>query len=357
METKHQILIADDHHINREFLKILCQSKGFEVIEARNGREAVELASLKKPSLILMDVMMPELNGFQATEKLKQQEQTKHIPIIIVTSLDNREERLNAIEKGANDFLTKPVDFKELELRIRNNLQVKQYQELLEKYNSSLEQQVEHKTIQLRQAFKNVDLAYQDAINRLSLAAEFRDPETGAHIQRVSYYVKIIAQKLGMDQLFLENIFHAAPMHDIGKVGIPDNVLLKKGALTEEEWQTMKSHTLIGEKILRGSESEILRLAAEIALTHHERWDGSGYPNGIKGDDIPIAGRIMAIADVYDALRSKRPYKPAIDHNTAFEIITVGDRRTHPNHFAPDVLQVFKEQSHLLNEIYESYQD
>ncbi len=357
MNRKYKVLIVDDLDSNRELLKILCESRGMEAVEAENGKEAIELALKEKPALILMDVMMPVMNGYDATEILKSQPETKHIPIIMITSLDEREQRIKGIEKGANDFLGKPIDIKELQLRIHNNLQFIKYKELLENYNENLKKEVEEKTKEAKQAFENVDSAYKEAIQRLSLAAEFKDPETGAHIQRVSFYARVISEKLGMDKEFTENIYHAAPMHDIGKVGIPDRVLLKEGPLNAEEWKIMQEHTLIGEKILRNSSSAILKLAAEIALTHHEKWNGSGYPYALKGEDIPISGRIMALADVYDALRSKRAYKTELTHAQVYEIMTKGNERTHREHFAPDVHDIFSRYAHILEEIFETHQD
>ena len=350
MNNTNKILIVDDDISNRELIKILCEAKGYQVFEAENGKQAIELTLQENPSLLIMDVNMPILGGYEATERLKNNEQTRHIPIILVTGMAEREEMLKGISKGANDFLSKPVDAQELELRIRNNLQIKEYHDLLENYNHSLEQDVQNKT-------KELQKAYQEAVQLLSLTAELKDPETGSHIQRVSFYAKIIGEKLGEGAAFCKNLYHAAPMHDIGKVGIPDKILLKQGPLTTDEWEIMKSHTIIGKKILARSASLILKLATEIALTHHEKWDGTGYPNALKGDQIPLSGRVMAIADVYDALRSKRPYKPEISHEKAVEIITEGDHRTRPEHFDPNVLRVFEKNHELFDQIFEKFKE
>jgi putative two-component system response regulator len=358
------ILIADDEARNIKLLTALCKKMKYRTISAGSGNEAIEKAIQHQPDVILMDIMMPEMNGFEATDELKQNKFTKHVPIIIVSALDSRDDRLMGISKGADDFLTKPIDPEEMILKLKNNLKIKQYHDLLEDHNKSLEQHVKERTWTLKKAFleldktyKNIKVSYRETIYRLTLAAEFKDEDTGEHIKRVSFYTKILAQEMGLDSEFVENIFHSSPMHDIGKVGIPDSTLFKPGPHTTYEWEIMKKHTEIGAKILGGSESPFLKMAEEIALTHHERWDGTGYPHGLKGDDIALSGRIMNIADQYDALRSKRPYKPAFDHYKATKIITSGDDRTMPGHFDPQVLNAFKKLADDFNTIYEENQN
>lgn len=208
-----------------------------------------------------------------------------------------------------------------------------------------------------KQNEKRLRLAFVESIDTLVRAAEYRDDETGAHVKRICYYTKILAETLGMDDHFCDEIFHASAMHDIGKIGIPDHILLKPHSFTPDEWELMKTHTIIGSKILADHSSPYLRLGQQIALSHHERWDGSGYPNGLKGEAIPLAARIMQLADVYDALRSERPYKKALDHKKAFEIITKGDGRTDPSHFDPKVLEAFKNCADTLNRIFEDHRE
>ncbi len=359
-----KILIVDDEDVNVRLLSGLCESLGYETISAGNGKEAVNKAIEYMPDLILMDVMMPEMDGFKATEVLKSDERARHIPIIIVTALDSRQDRLTGISKGANDFLTKPIDSEELSLRLMNNLKIKEYHDFLKNYSVILEGQVAEKTRELKDAFKELESAhgrlkssYAETIHRLALVAEYKDDETATHIRRTSFYTKVISERLGMNSEFITNIIHASPMHDIGKVGVPDGILFKPGPLDTHEWEIMKTHTTIGARILGGSISPFLRMGQEIALSHHERWDGSGYPNGLKGEKIPLPGRIMNICDQYDALRSKRPYKPPRSHKEAVETIINGDGRTKPEHFDPAVFEAFKKSTNEFNDIFHAHQE
>ncbi len=349
-EDKAKILVVDDEFQNRKLLRLFCERWGYRIVEAENGEEAIEVAKRERPDIILMDVMMPKMDGFTTTKAIKADPDTEFIPVIMVTALDAREDRLRGIEAGADDFLTKPIDMDELKLRLRNTLKIKRYNDLLKRYSRELEIEVEKKTQELKES-------YIDSLYRLSKAAEYKDPETGNHIRRIAHYSREIALSLGMDKEFVERIFYASPMHDIGKVGIPEKVLLKEGPLTSEEWEVMKEHTLIGARILEGSKAPVIQMAKDIALCHHERWDGTGYPSGLKGEDIPLPARIVSLADVYDALRSKRPYKPPLSHEEAYRIITQGDRRLKPEHFDPEILKLFKEIHLKLRDIYEELRD
>jgi putative two-component system response regulator len=358
------VLIADDDANVRSILKMICESLDCRTLEAADGEEVVGLARGEQPDLILMDGVMPGVDGFQATQQLKSDKETEQIPVIIVTGLQSRDDRIRGISLGANDFLTKPFDREEITLRIRNNLKIKEYNDLLQGWNKTLERQVASRTRdlketldQLSQANEQIRRAQLDTILRLTISSEFRDDDTGAHIRRIGHYAQEIAGALGMGATYGQTIFHASIMHDIGKVSIPDSILLKEGRLTEEEWEIMKNHTVAGALILRGAPSEYLRMGEEIAMSHHERWDGTGYPEGLAREGIPLSGRITNIVDVYDALRSRRPYKPAFDHGKAIEIIREGDERINPHHFCPEVYQAFLGSAEKLREIYEEYTD
>ena len=344
------ILVVDDSAENLHVLTGLLQSD-YRVLAATTGERCLVLArSQPQPDLILLDIMMPGMSGFDVAGRLKADARTKTIPIIMVTALDDRDSRLHALHAGAEEFLNKPVDRAELWIRVRNMLRLKEYQNFLADHNRLLEEQVAARTRELCDAYK-------DTIYTMVRAAEFKDEDTGAHVRRISYYCRDMAGEMGMDAQFCEEIFYASPMHDIGKIAIPDAVLLKPGGFTPKEWTVMKGHSAYGAKILERGGSPYTKMGAEIAQNHHERWDGTGYPNGIKDEAIPFAARLMNIADQYDALRSKRPYKPAFSHEKTCGIITAGDGRSKPEHFDPQVLAAFGKCAERRRGIYDSMAD
>jgi putative two-component system response regulator len=285
------------------------------------------------------------MSGIEVASLLKADPVTQNIPIIMVTGMSDRSSKMLALNSGVEEFLSKPVDPAELGVRVRNLLRLKAYQDLLETYNAELEQRVAERAKQLTGS-------YREAIFTLTRAAEYKDEETGAHVQRIGHYSEKLADALGLDAQFRDEILHASPMHDVGKIGIPDAILLKPGGLTPPEWEMMKTHTSIGASVLSTGASPYLVMGAQIARSHHERWDGTGYPDCLRGEQIPLPARIACVCDIYDALRSKRSYKPALTHERAVEIITVGDGRTSPTHFDPDVLAAFQRITSTFEDIF-----
>ena len=350
-EKRHaRILVVDDEDRNRRLLAAMLEAEGYAALEAAGGAQALELARESPPDLVLLDIMMPGMDGYEVARQLKADAATKTIPVVMVTALDDRESRLRGLKAGAEEFVTKPVDRNELCIRVKNLLRLKEFSDFLADHNRILDTQVKERTRQLLSS-------YREAIATMTRAASYKDEETGAHVARISFYTVELAQALGLDAEFCDTIYYASPMHDVGKIAIPDAILGKPGKFEPHEWEIMKTHAGLGAKLLRGTDSPCLVMGGEIAEGHHERWDGGGYPLGIKGETIPLAARIMNICDQYDALRSKRPYKPAFPHEKALEIITVGDGRTMPAHFDPVVLAAFKGAVGHFRDIFEAHTD
>jgi putative two-component system response regulator len=337
MKDKPVILVVDDQPQNIELLEAHLAPQGYEIVTASNGEEALEKLSESKIDLILLDVMMPGMDGFEVTRRIRQDDKHRLLPIILVTALHETEDRVKGIEAGCDDFISKPFDKMELLARVRSLLKVKAYNDLMSNYQKELGSEVTRRTEELKQALERIKAASLDTIYRLSMASEYKDVDTGAHIKRMSRYCAAVARRMGLTESTIETILYAAPLHDLGKIGIPDLILVKPAKLDPLEWEVMKQHTVIGAKILEGSDAEFIRLGETIALCHHEKWDGSGYPNSLTGIEIPIAARIAAIADVFDALTSKRPYKEAFSVEKSLAIIKVG----RGSHFDPDVVDAF----------------
>lgn len=279
-----KILVVDDEPLNLKVLKQVLQDN-YRLSFAKNGMDALELVKKEKPGLILLDVMMPGMTGFEVCRQLKSDPETNTIPVIFVTALADEADESEGFAAGGVDYINKPISPALVRARVKTHLSLVHIDEL-----------------------KRTHL---ELIQRLGRAAEFKDNETGMHVMRMSHVSGRLALQLGMDPYFSEQLIHAAPMHDIGKIGIPDHVLLKPGKLNDEELALMRKHPEMGAKILDNSTSPLIKLAHSVALYHHEKWDGSGYPFGLKGEAIPIEARIVAVADVFDALLNKRPYKEA----------------------------------------------
>ena len=324
-----RILIVDDEPANVRLLQQMLELDGYdEVVGISDPRQAMAAVAQQDSDLVLLDLNMPYLDGFQVMEQLK----TLDLPptILVLTAQTDAETRLRALKSGARDFLAKPLDIAELMARVRNLLEVHRYQIHLRQQNLALE----HKVHETRQELHETRL---EIIHRLGRAAEFRDNETGLHIIRMSRYSQVLGRRAGLTEDEADLVLHASPMHDIGKIGIPDRVLLKPGKLDAEEWQVMKTHVNIGADLLDGHPAPLLRMARDIALYHHEKWDGSGYPGGLRGEDIPLVGRVVAAADVFDALTSARPYKLAWPIDKAVEFMHEQSGR----HFDPRIVECF----------------
>jgi len=342
MDRQKTIMIVDDTEMNIVILVEALQDD-YELIIAINGVEAIELLEEQRPNLILLDIMMPEMDGYDVLKTIKKIPELGHIPVILLSAITDSNSKTKGFSLGAVDYVTKPFEMVEVKARVKTQLKVEEARLTLENQNLLLEEKVKERT-------KLLERTNSAAIYCLAALAETRDPETGEHIKRTQEYIRELALELqGKDDYkavltkdYIELLYQSAPLHDIGKVGVRDSILLKPGRLTEEEFEEMKKHTLYGGECLMVGikelgEDSFLTLAKEIALTHHEKWDGTGYPRGLSKAEIPISGRLMALSDVYDALISKRVYKNAFTHEEAKMIILDG-RGTH---FDPDIVDAF----------------
>jgi putative two-component system response regulator len=314
------ILVVDDEANNLQLLRQILQ-ESYRLLFAKDGHRALELAQQEQPQLILLDVMMPGMTGYEVCAQLKAEPSTAGIPVIFVTALSEPADEVRGFEAGAVDYITKPVSPPIVRARVRTHLSLVQMDEL-----------------------KRTRL---EIVQRLGLAAEYKDNETGLHVIRMSHYARVLGLATGMTAVEAEDLLHAAPMHDVGKIGIPDSILRKPGPLDPDEWKIMQTHAAIGGDIIGQHASGMLALAHQVAVSHHEKWDGSGYPNGLRGKQIPLAGRIVAIADVFDALTSERPYKKAWTVEQAVELL----QQQGGKHFDPELVPLFLAQLPVLLEI------
>lgn len=358
---KPTILVVDDTPDNLSLMSGILKDS-YKVKVANSGEKALKIAeSLAAPDLILLDIMMPGLDGYQTCIRLQTHANTRHVPIIFLTAKAEVEDETYGLELGAVDYITKPISPPILLARVKTQLELKRMQDFLRDQNQFLETEVQKRTAEV--------MAIQDVtIHAMASLAETRDNETGNHIRRTQHYIKVLAEKLRHhprfayfldDEKTLNMLFKSAPLHDIGKVGIPDRILLKPGRFEPEEFEIMKTHTTLGRDAIQHAEEQLgiempfLTMAKEIAYGHQEKWDGSGYPEGLAGDDIPISARLMAIADVYDALISRRVYKEGMPHEKAVEIILQGKGQ----HFDPDMVDAFMELQEEFRSIAATYAD
>lgn len=352
MKPKQQnVLIVDDEPVVRRVLRQRLSAEGCHCEEAGSAEEALDRLANDSAELVVLDIKMPGKSGVELLPEIKLR--YPDTAVIMATAITDATTAIQCMKDGAYDYLVKPFNLDEVVLSVDRALEKRRLELENRAYQQHLEEMVTERTSELKRAIEKTKLASLDTIHRLARAAEYKDEDTGAHIQRMSQYSAVIARKMGLGDSEMENILYAAPMHDVGKIGIPDRILLKTGSLDADEWEIMKKHTVIGAEILRGSDAEFIRQAEVIALTHHEKWDGSGYPRGLRGPEIPLAGCIVAIADVFDALTSKRPYKEPYSVAKSLDII----KESSGTHFDPDVVEAFVAVEDEILETKEKYKD
>lgn len=342
-----RVLLVDDEPAIRKVIERMLEAEGYEVLHAGDGAEALELAWREPVDTIVLDMRMPGMSGLEVCRQLRADPRTEHTPVVFVTGMADRQFRRDALHAGATDFLAKPFDEIELLARLRNSVRIKLYYDGLARERTDLRGAVQRQLAELETASTRLErlqrdlaVARHETIERLARAAEYRDDETAAHLHRMSHYCHLLARKAELDDYACEMLRIASPMHDVGKIGIPDVILHKPGKLNAEEWAIMQTHAALGARIIGAADgSELLEMAASVACTHHERWDGSGYPAGLAGAAIPLEGRIVAVVDVFDALMAERPYKPAWTLEAALNLIT----REAGRHFDPAIAARFLE--------------
>jgi putative two-component system response regulator len=336
-------MIVDDTPANLKILAAILEGQGYEVQQFPRAAMALKAVELDPPDLFMLDIMMPEMNGFELCRRLKAIPGIADIPVLFLSALSEVGDKVKAFAAGGVDYITKPFEEREVLARVQAHLSIRRMRVELLKYNQSLESMAVER-------MRDIYDSQMATLAALSTLAEWRDEDTGSHIERTRRYCRVLAEALAerpdhreeISVAYINSIYHAAPLHDIGKVGIPDNILLKPGKLTQEEFDCMKTHTIIGAQALETVQkafpkNAFIDIGIKLARTHHEKWDGSGYPDGLRGADIPLAGRIMAVADVYDALRAKRPYKEPLPHAEAYALVLEGSGKQ----FDPALVECF----------------
>ncbi|MCG6969547.1 MAG: response regulator [Gammaproteobacteria bacterium] len=365
-ESVSTLLVVDDNEMNRDMLVRRLKPFGYQVDTACDGGQALDMLQNGRYDLVLLDIMMPVMDGFEVLQHMKLQQRLKSVPVIMITALDDTSSAARCIDMGAEDYLTKPFDPTLLKARISSCLERKRLHDQESLYRTKIEEYNNQLQARVRQQVQEISQAQLGAIFAMSKLAESRDPETGEHLERMREYCRVLSQQLSrlskyeiiIDSTFISDIYAASPLHDIGKVGIDDSVLLKAGKLTDKEWVIMKMHPIIGAETLREVDKQhpgnsLIRMGIDIAGSHHEKWDGSGYPYGLQGTEIPLVARILALGDVYDALTSKRCYKEAFSHDKSRQIVL--DSGGH--HFDPEVVEAFVQTEDEFKRIREFYQD